>query len=517
MSVRGFVVALAVLVLRAAPAGAQVVITDLGLIGSAVSSSANAINSAGDIAGISVYASAPINRAAVWHDHVGVELDLGCPTCQTVAHDINDSGDIVGMIYTTNPNQGNGFFHSSGGATLILPPLPGDTGAIARSLNNLGIVVGQSFGPAGSRPVMWINGVPESLGVLGSNNGFTFGVAESISDNGVIVGQSSVTGAGNQAFRWQAGVMVGLGTLPVGSCQATSTASGINENGVIVGTSNSAGVAPNCDSKPVRWVNGVIEQLPSALFGTALDINENGDIVGNTGAGGQQVATLWRNGEAISLGGLSGFLQSIAGDISDTGLIAGRSLFSGGRFRANSWTLAMPNTPPSLNLPFDYVVNADSSDGAVVFFTVTANDNEDGTFLASCTPSDGSLFPIGTTTVDCQATDSGGLGAAGSFFVTVLGPIDQLENMFTTLGADGSGGSLQSKLNAVLESLENASSLQAMSATTTASSNKGGGNSCALLQAFINEVKAQSGKKITAAQATALVAAAERIRAIIGC
>jgi hypothetical protein len=40
---------------------------------------------------------------------------------------------------------------------------------------------------------------------------------------------------------------------------------------------------------------------------------------------------------------------------------------------------------------------------------------------------------------------------------------------------------------------------------------------CGLLNAFITEVQAQSGKKITAAQASQLIAAATQIKAVLGC
>jgi hypothetical protein len=37
----------------------------------------------------------------------------------------------------------------------------------------------------------------------------------------------------------------------------------------------------------------------------------------------------------------------------------------------------------------------------------------------ACTPASGSLFPVGTTTVTCTATDAAGNVSGGTFFVTV--------------------------------------------------------------------------------------------------
>ncbi len=76
-------------------------------------------------------------------------------------------------------------------------------------------------------------------------------------------------------------------------------------------------------------------------------------------------------------------------------------------------------TDPTLNLPADITVEADGPDGSEVTFTVTATDDTDPNPSVSCTPPSGSLFPIGTTIVNCTATDASGNVANGSFNVTV--------------------------------------------------------------------------------------------------
>ena len=497
--VASFVVSFIVSIALASSAIAQVTVTDLPLIGDGFSNSVFAINNSGDAVGYSVHPSAPSTpRAAVWRNHVGVLLDLGCPGCSSTANDINESGDIVGFVLT--PAGGRGFLWRNG-VTTILPPLPGHTGGSARAINNFGMIVGQSGGPGGQRPVRWIDGVPEDLGVFGTNNGISAGGAEAINDSGVIVGQASKTGSGNQAFIWQNGVMTGLGTLPIGTCPSISRATGINESGVIVGQSEQGTAVPDCTLKPVRWINGVIEALPSGPIGIANDINDNGDIVGNTGP--PQTATLWRNGEAISLGGLDGFAQSIASDINDNGVIVAQSVFPPlppGTSRSYTVVVAPTNTAPSINVPSDLIVNATSAAGAAVAFTASGDDAEDGTLVATCNPPSGATFGIGTTTVTCSVVDSGGLDASATFTVTVLGAAQQAQDLYQMAAVTGPGGSFAAKLAAVLESMSS-----------------GSGNACASLQAFINEVRAQSGKKISAAQAASFIAAAERIRAVIGC
>jgi hypothetical protein len=78
------------------------------------------------------------------------------------------------------------------------------------------------------------------------------------------------------------------------------------------------------------------------------------------------------------------------------------------------------NTLPEILVPLAQIVEATSAAGALVSFTATATDAEDGTLTPSCAPASGSMFPIADTTVTCQATDSGGLSMAKSFTVSVV-------------------------------------------------------------------------------------------------
>ena len=52
-------------------------------------------------------------------------------------------------------------------------------------------------------------------------------------------------------------------------------------------------------------------------------------------------------------------------------------------------------------------------------YDVTATDAVDGDVDIECAPASGATFPLGTTTVDCTATDNAGNTATGSFAVTV--------------------------------------------------------------------------------------------------
>jgi CSLREA domain-containing protein len=76
-------------------------------------------------------------------------------------------------------------------------------------------------------------------------------------------------------------------------------------------------------------------------------------------------------------------------------------------------------TPPVLNLPAVLTAEATNPSGAAVDFTATANDDVDGSVAVNCSKNSGANFPLGTTTVNCSATDAAGNTATGSFEVKV--------------------------------------------------------------------------------------------------
>ncbi len=78
------------------------------------------------------------------------------------------------------------------------------------------------------------------------------------------------------------------------------------------------------------------------------------------------------------------------------------------------------NTAPLLDLPADITIEGDTIGGADVSYTATATDAQDSPPpTPTCSPASGSLFGLGATSVGCSVTDSGGLGATGSFTITV--------------------------------------------------------------------------------------------------
>jgi hypothetical protein len=77
-------------------------------------------------------------------------------------------------------------------------------------------------------------------------------------------------------------------------------------------------------------------------------------------------------------------------------------------------------TAPTLTCPANLTVGNDLDEcGAVVTFAPSATDNCDAAVVVTANPASGTLFPIGTTTVNVSAVDDAGNSSACSFTVTV--------------------------------------------------------------------------------------------------
>jgi hypothetical protein len=82
-------------------------------------------------------------------------------------------------------------------------------------------------------------------------------------------------------------------------------------------------------------------------------------------------------------------------------------------------TVGYDTTPPLITCRSDTTVVTCDPDGAVVEFSISATDNCSDAPVISCSPASGSLFPVGTTTVNCTATDNASNVSSCSYDVTV--------------------------------------------------------------------------------------------------
>jgi hypothetical protein len=80
-----------------------------------------------------------------------------------------------------------------------------------------------------------------------------------------------------------------------------------------------------------------------------------------------------------------------------------------------SFSVLIGVPPPTLNLPADFTVEATGPGGAVVTYTVSTSPGA----TVACVPPPGATFPLGTTTVQCTATDTFNQTTTGTFSVTV--------------------------------------------------------------------------------------------------
>jgi HYR domain len=158
-------------------------------------------------------------------------------------------------------------------------------------------------------------------------------------------------------------------------------------------------------------------------------------------------------------------------------------------------------TPPVLRRLDALTVNATGPRGARVNYRAFAIDTQDAHPVLRCSPPKFALFPIGTTTVRCTATDASGNEASGSFPLTVKGARGQLHALGTYIVANGLPASLKARVDAALAAVRRGRRRSA----------------CRRLRAFSRQVRAQAGTGLTPVQAGRLSFDADRIRAVLRC
>jgi predicted outer membrane repeat protein len=159
-------------------------------------------------------------------------------------------------------------------------------------------------------------------------------------------------------------------------------------------------------------------------------------------------------------------------------------------------------------VPESFSVNATSPAGAVVSYSLPTVIDEDAILpTVDCSPAPGSTFVIGVTTVTCTVTDPDDTNSpvTQSFTVTVNGAAAQLGGLVTTVTSYNLSRGLQTSL---------VNQLQAARAAVEANNQTA---ACGVIGAFLNYVEAQSGKRLTSAQATQLLTDAQRINAVLAC
>ena len=172
---------------------------------------------------------------------------------------------------------------------------------------------------------------------------------------------------------------------------------------------------------------------------------------------------------------------------------------AGAEDSANQTVTVQDTTPPNITVPFSITQEATSPLGSVVTFVTEASDIVDASATVTCLPASGATFALGTTAVTCTAEDASGNENPSSFDVTLtLGPatFSGLTAEIQTLGLqNGLKNALIAKVSAAAQSFGNGQTNAAIGS----------------LNALLNQIAAQAGKKLTLAQAAELTAAVTAI------
>ena len=102
-----------------------------------------------------------------------------------------------------------------------------------------------------------------------------------------------------------------------------------------------------------------------------------------------------------------------------TNTVTGGFNLSNGGTMTLTWSIAVSAPNPTVTVPSSVTTPATSVNGAIATFSSSASDNYYGAYGATCTPASGSTFAVGTTTVNCSATNPAGKTGTASFPVTV--------------------------------------------------------------------------------------------------
>lgn len=94
---------------------------------------------------------------------------------------------------------------------------------------------------------------------------------------------------------------------------------------------------------------------------------------------------------------------------------------AGNTSTASRTVTVVDTTPPTVTVGGPgSPIEGNTLGGATVVFTSSASDTVSGSLSTTCLPASGSLFPVGTTSVVCTATDGAGLTGTKSFTINVV-------------------------------------------------------------------------------------------------
>ena len=213
-------------------------LTSLGALPNAAESAAHDINGAGDVTGVATLPSG--NRAFLYSG--GKMRDLGTPPGfqNSTGMGINERGEVAvsALSSPTQPGtvQPHAFLYRTGRMTEIKMP-PGCSVSHTLSINSAGEIVGSGHWPArlvGRKGPFLYDTRTGAVTILPVPAPYGRGWASRVNASGQVIGDVSLPNGNCQAALWRGSRMTDLGTV---SGYAVSIGVGLNNRGEAVGNS----------------------------------------------------------------------------------------------------------------------------------------------------------------------------------------------------------------------------------------------------------------------------------------
>jgi len=285
------------------------------------------------------------------------------------------------------------------------------------------------------------NPSPSNAAVVDWSLTFSSAVSGLTASNFSLSGSASLAAAvgtpttADGGVNWNVPVTTGSGdgTLALSLASATGAAPLISTTLPFLGQAYAMDKTTQAPSLSAPASNGIFADsvnvafsLPETALGGSVQFVFTGAasrtivLAASLGIGGAQSFTFSPANPAAALQ-----VASVAGgasipDGSYTVTLSYRDALGNAAATAAASSVRIDTTPPVFNLPAPIIVTATGPGGAVVNYTAGASDSGgSGIASSSFVPPSGSLFPIGMTTVNANATDHAGNTASSMFSVTV--------------------------------------------------------------------------------------------------